>query len=753
MLIVKWFNVRRGRCILTGLLSFLIAGPATAFATQVLYLSPDGDDAWSGRFADPLPDASDGPLATIARAQQLVRAQISDTSREAEPILVNFRAGTYRLTSTLDLSSRDSGVGAVEVTWQAYPGEHVILSGGTPLEGFRRLSETDIRFPVPAHLRERIFVMNLREHGFDYPREIARRGRYEVGITGPLQLYHNNILMVLARYPNDGWLEIADVPQGAGEPLHMGHHADRRDGVVPTGRHFGSFAYTGDRPSQWSEREDIWLHGYWTWDWADSTQRVEEIDTENALIRIAGPHHRYGYTTGQRFYFFNVPEELDAPGEWYLDRESGHFFFWPPSDTIEGDVILATMPGTIVRIDGGRNLTFKNIEFAHGRGAAFHITDSASVVIEGCRFHGLGGRPVTIEGGDSCGVRDSTFTELSTGAVYLDGGDRMTLQPGNHFVENNHIHDFAKVYRTNHPAVRLWGVGQRAAHNLIHDAPHMGLYFMGNDHLIEYNEIHDIAKETGDVGAIYTGRDYTSRGTVIRYNYFHHLHGPGLHGVRAVYLDDFTSGIDVFGNVFYQAGRAAFIGGGRDNRITNNLFIECEPSVQIDGRALSWANHHFDEDHPSYASTLRDRYAEVNAGEPPYATRYPPLVDLYADEPKVPKYNVVENNLSFDGIFLDLYDGVDLELVTLRHNLVGDPIVLRMSQQSDQDPSFTIFRIDEPLPDPFNNDNQVWDSAVDPYSVINGRIHFHPENLPFPSGFLPIPFEEIGLQSPHPNLH
>ena len=59
--------------------------------------------------------------------------------------------------------------------------------------------------------------------------------------------------------------------------------------------------------------------------------------------------------------------------------------------------------------------------------------------------------------------------------------------------------------------------------------------------ILEFNEIHDIAKETGDVGAFYIGRNWTCRGNIIRYNYFHHLFGPGLHGVRAVYLDDFSS--------------------------------------------------------------------------------------------------------------------------------------------------------------------------------------------------------------------
>ncbi|HKJ90471.1 MAG TPA: right-handed parallel beta-helix repeat-containing protein, partial [Oceanipulchritudo sp.] len=509
--------------------------------------------------------------------------------------------------------------------------------------------------------------------------------------------------------------------------------------------HYGAITYSGDRPSSWASYEDIWVHGYWTWDWAESTQRIEELDPDRHRITLAEPHHRYGYTTGQRFYYFNVPEELDSPGEWYLERETGLLYFWPPDEGFSGEVMLSSLESPFIRVEGAAHLVFEGFGMGYSRGAGIVVSDSESVEVRGGRFYALGGRAVTIESGHACGVRNSSFTQLGAGAVFLSGGDRATLQRGNHFVINNHIHAFSRDFRTNHPAIRLHGVGQRAAHNLIHDAPHMGLYFRGNDHLIEFNEIHDIARETGDVGAIYTGRDYTSRGTVIRYNYLHHLHGPGLHGVRGVYLDDFTSGTDVFGNVFLRAGRAAFIGGGRDNRIQNNLFIECEPSVQIDGRGLSWANHHFDVDHSQYASTLRDAYDAAEVNEPPYASRYPELVGLYEGDPRIPAGNRVENNRSFGGIFLDLYDGTDLETAMVRNNLIADPVALRRTGASDQNPDFEVFRIGDPATGDILMENILWNFKTRPYRIEGAKIHFRDGFLPAKSGFLPIPFGRIGL--------
>ncbi|MFO7724786.1 MAG: right-handed parallel beta-helix repeat-containing protein [Oceanipulchritudo sp.] len=718
-------------------------------ATEVFHVAEAGDDNWSGRFAKPLEDGSDGPLATFSGAREKVRERIADHDRSREEIIVTFRGGRYAIEESAVFTEADSGMASAPVTWKAYPGETVLLDGGIRVSGFQSLESVagqmpETRIPEPFH--KQIQVVSLQGKGIDYTRGIERRSRYTLDGAGPLQLYHNEEAMPLARYPDKGWVRVADVPQEAGPPIREGHHSDRRDGKVPTGRHYGAITYAGDRPSSWASHEDIWVHGYWTWDWAESTQRIEQLDTERRRITLAEPHHRYGYTSGQRYYYFNIPEELDRPGEWYLDREAGLLYFWPPEEDFSGEVILSGLESPFIRVDGAAHLSFEGFAMAYSRGPGMVITDSDSIVVRHFRFYGLGGRPVTVEGGHACGVRDSSFTELSAGAVFLSGGDRATLARGNHFAVNNHIHAFSRDFRTSHPAIRLHGVGQRAAHNHIHDAPHVALYFRGNDHLIEFNEIHDIAQETGDVGAIYTGRDYTSRGTVIRYNYLHNLHGPGLHGVRGVYLDDFTSGIDVFGNVFYRAGRAAFIGGGRDNRIQNNLFIECQPSIQIDGRGLSWAVHHFDVDHPRYASTLRDAYEEAKVNEPPYANRYPELIGLYEGDPRIPSGNIVENNLSFGGIFLDLYDGIDLEMATVRQNLIGDPVALRMSETSDQNPEFETFRLDDPSTGEILTGNTLWKFGTRPYRIDGGQIRFHEELLPGTTGFLPLPMERIGLK-------
>jgi hypothetical protein len=192
---------------------------------------------------------------------------------------------------------------------------------------------------------------------------------------------------------------------------------------------------------------------------------------------------------------------------------------------------------------------------------------------------------VVVDGGFGHGVVDCDVFDTGDGGVSLAGGDRKTLAAGGHYVENCHFQRQGRWSKCYVPAIHLEGVGMRASHNLIHEHPHCAILYSGNDHLIEFNEIHHIALETGDVGAIYTGRDYTFRGNKIRYNFIHHTGGVGM-GSMGVYMDDCVSGAEVFGNVFYKVHWAMFIGGGRDHRIENNLFVDCDPAVRMDGRGL-----------------------------------------------------------------------------------------------------------------------------------------------------------------------
>ena len=182
---------------------------------------------------------------------------------------------------------------------------------------------------------------------------------------------------------------------------------------------------------------------------------------------------------------------------------------------------------------------------------------------------------------------------MGRGGTRIVGGDRKTLAPGGHFVENCHIHDLSRIDHTYTPAIWMNGVGNRIAHNLMHDIRSSAIRLNGNDHLVEFNEIRDVVWESDDQGGADMFGNPTYRGNVFRWNYWHHIGdrprgGEEPHCGRAgIRLDDAISGVLIQGNVFYRCsgGKHGFGGvqihGGKENVLDNNVFVECAAAVSF----------------------------------------------------------------------------------------------------------------------------------------------------------------------------
>ncbi len=724
-------------------LSILLAGRFLLHAqndTLTYYVSRGGNDSWSGRFPSANSTQTDGPFATMERARAAVD-EPTDTAVGAVAVYV--RKGVYGIRETMEVKNGDRS----PLLWSAFPGEQVTLSGGTTLKNYVSLRSEPPRWHVAPRLLDSIVVIDLRNNG------VMDFGQITAQSTPGMELFFRGNRMPVARWPNDGWVRIADVPQTGDTLYNEGLEREKRFDNVPVGRHYGRITYSGDRPDRWSPEDEIMIHGYWTWDWSDSYQRVQSIDTLKKEITIAPPHHHYGYTKNQRYYFLNIPEEIDTPGEWYLDRSQGLLYFWPPDAIRDGDLVVSMTSGPLVRLDSASNVTLQGFDFEYGRGGAVEVVGGHGNRIAGCTIRNLGGLAVIINGGTDNGVQSCDISDLALGAITIRGGDRKTLTPGKNFADNNHIHHWSRWMRTGQYAIRIDDVGNSISHNLIHDAPFEGIYLRGNEHRVEYNEIHHVTQETGDAGALHTGRDWTWRGNIIRYNYFHDLVGPGLHGVMAVYLDDWSSGFTVYGNVFTRAGRAAFIGGGRDNIVENNIFVDCAPSVHVDARGLGWAGYYF-----TGKQELITKMEEMNYRKPPYSLRYPELLTLYQDDPAVPKHNKILHNVSAGGRWMDVYDflAFDFSVVTVKDNVIADPIVLRRRAdgQKGWDPYYLNIDMQEGYLALRNGDRSVETlfrgnliTTKDP-GFVDARAHdfrLKPDSPAFQRGFIALPIDSMGL--------
>ncbi len=616
------------------------------------YVSPKGNDAWSGTLSAPNRQRTDGPFATLERARDAIRDLRRQGKLRQGGVTVWLREGTYFREQPFALSGEDSGTAESPIVYSAYRGEKVRIVGGKGVKGWKPVTDESVLRRLPPEARDNVLYTDLRAQGITDFGQMRRRG-FGLSATIPagLELFYGGKPMPLARYPNEGWLKIAS---------------------TPAGQQGGRFTCDDPRLSRWTEAKDVWVHGYWTWDWADSYEKVASIDPDKGEIVTVEPHGVYGYTPGKRFRVLNLLEELDAPGEWYLDRDTSMLFFYPP-DEGRGEAVVSLTETPLVTLQDVSQVKIQGITFEVCRGTGVEVRGGSHVVIAGCTFRNIGTVGVIIEGGSEHKVVSCDFMDLGDGGVQVSGGDRNTLTPCKHEVLNCLFTRFNRWSRTYRPAVLVGGVGVRVAHNLMYDSPHTAILLGGNDHLIEFNEIHHVCTETGDAGAFYMGRDLTQRGTVIRYNYFHDL-GKSVQAetfvdVMAVYLDDCACGTTIFGNLFVRAGRAAMIGGGRDNTVENNIFVDCEPSVHVDARGMGWASFWFD----GRDSTLMDRLKAVPYQKPPWSERYPQLVNILNDDPAVPKGNKIVRNISVGGRWIDLYDNLTDKIVTIRDNITeGD---------------------------------------------------------------------------------
>jgi|GEM_PF-182514 len=639
-----------------------------------LYVAPDGSDENPGTLKR--------PFQTLERARRAVSA-LKQKSRLDNGASIIMRGGEYPIRQTFHLSAEDSGSPDAPVFYRAYPGERPRLTGGTRLTGFRPVSDAGTTDRLPGPAKNRIFVLDLKSRGISDWGKILSRGFGQLPQPSA-GLYFNGKAMHLARWPNEGFTQ-------------SGKLVDKGDA---SGNRGPAFEYRNDRTKRWSKALEPWAFGYWYHDWADGAYSIGSIDSRRGLVRFARPIAKYGIRNRRRFHFFNLLEELDVPGEYYLERSAGKLYLYPPSNPAEADIRLSMFEEPMAVLDDVSHVVFEGLTFETSRGEGMIINGGSGCLLKDCTLRQFGLNGVTINGGKGHGIFGCNIHTMGRGGTRIHGGDRKTLTPGGHFVESCHFHDLSRVNRTYAPAVWLDGAGNRIAHNLMHDIPSSAMRVEGNDHVIEFNEIHHVVYESDDQGGLDMWFNPSYRGNVIRYNYWHHIgSGEKLMGQAGIRLDDAISGTLVYGNVFYKCSNNRFgavqIHGGKENIIDNNIFIECKYAVSFS----SWGPGRW----KSFLASQRVKAAtleQVNILQQPYTTSYPALGRLSQN----PDINSVWRNLVINcGSFLTRDRSIQ--------QLMGNTLTA-------------------------NNPG-----VIDPDS---GRLQPQVLRAMLPAGFDPIPFEKIG---------
>lgn len=615
-----------------------------------VFVSPKGDDS--------NPGTVEKPFATLERARDEVRAALANAKGKDQwrGATVVLREGAYELKRTFELGPQDSGYPGHAIIYRPRKGESARISGGRGVTNWVPVTDARVLDRLEPAARGRVIQADLVALGITNFGQIG--GGFGLAGGPGMELFSRDEPMTLARYPNDGFIHITSL---------LG--PTERDVRGTKGCVEGIFEYDDDRPARWIGEQEPWVLGYWFHDWAEQRHRVESIDASKKVIAVAKPYHGYGYRKGQWFHGFNLLCEIDRPGEWYLDRAVGRLYFWPPDSKAEACAV-SVLPN-LMTMTGVSHVEFRGLTLECARNDAILLKGCTNSIIAGCTIRNVGSWAVRVSDGMACGVAGCDIYATGDGGIALSGGDLKALKGAGLYAENNHVHHWSRWNRMYRPAISLAGVGNRASHNLLENAPHTAIGFGGNDHVIEFNEIHSVCYESNDAGAIYAGRNWTMRGTTIRNNYLHHINGFEGRGCVGVYLDDMYCGTLIADNVFYRVTRAAFIGGGHDNTIENNIFVDCKPAVHVDARGMGWAGAMPERlvKEGKEKGTLNG----IRFKEPPYSTRYPKLVGILDKDPAGPTGTLIARNICLGGKW-DEIEKKAQPFVVLENNLLDtDP--------------------------------------------------------------------------------
>ncbi len=527
-------------------------------ATTAIYVDASAAEGGNGSEAS--------PFATIAEAQAKIREIKANGSLPEGGITVYLADGDY---DPIVFDENDSGEEGAPITYLAKNKLGANITGGI------RLSKDDFK-PADDAIKARLYdsaaadkllQIDLKEYGLtaeDWGAAVNDRSNLNDVTEG--ELFINNERMPLGQYPNEKWITAPATTDGS------------EDAKAELALDADSLAHV----AKWQKADDIWVHGYLSVSYFDAASKVSITDNGIILNDLNGKavvDHSNGHGAVW-FWFYNVLEEIDSPGEHYIDRENGILYLYEPEDFDTASIVLSVKNKELVYGTNVNYVSFKDVAFTATRGEAIRLYTSNNITFDGCLVAGIGSTGISADG-TKITIQNSEVHDIASYAVGVSGGDSQKLIQNENLVYNNKIHDFGQLTRTYRPGIALNGCGGTASHNEVYNASHTALMYAGQLATFEYNEVYNVCMETLDCGAFYAGRSLSWYGTKINHNYFHDIGTMDIPGAKenyfraaGIYLDDGLSGVEVVGNLVENTtGRGIYIGGGRDCVVSNNLII------------------------------------------------------------------------------------------------------------------------------------------------------------------------------------
>ncbi|MBT3375702.1 MAG: hypothetical protein HN742_43575 [Lentisphaerae bacterium] len=365
----------------------------------------------------------------------------------------------------------------------------------------------------------------------------------------------------------------------------------------------------GDVPTHW-DPEGGQVTVFPAWGWVGGVVQIGGIDRENREIILTGQNAQQDIRLGNRYYIENIRAALDEPGEFFLDRGAREVLYRPDGEDMATVTVVAPVLDRLVYIQGDQetdtwaeHIAFQGVHFRDSRYAiavkSLYTPDDAAVWldrarncrVEECTFSHLGGYAIRmLNQTRACQVLACHIHDMGQGGVLSTG--ETENQPTDCVVAGCHIHDLGRVYKHVAGVYITTGSGHRISNCTITDVPRYAISFKSfsanaysHNNIAEYNEMLRTNLETNDTGAIETlGRDRKPSGNIVRYNLIldvvgmkHTPDGKLLspHYTWGIYLDDYSSGTHVYGNVVARTVRGGYHNHlGFDNIVENNVFVD-----------------------------------------------------------------------------------------------------------------------------------------------------------------------------------
>ena len=636
---------------------------------QKIFVSTVGDDSGDG--------SEEEPLRTLEKAIDVANEMREDSDKLIEILL---REGTYSVTNTIKIINSQKDDSLLKIS--AYQDEKVTINAGVdiPLSAMNIADSDFTNAIIDKPNAGSVLQYNLKDAQIEDFGEISLRGHLisdEKEAQAELSL--NGEVQKLAGWPNGEYT-------GLIKPIDSNEYGKRTKSGIANGC---SFKVNYDRPSQWSKPEQAWLSGTIGPNYEFDYYPVSRFDSKEKRVYLSrGALEKY--YTEPYYRFENVPEELDEPGEYYIDRQSGMLYFYPPEDAPKDSVLTITMstptldvsrkaPHSMFRIENSKNIVFENLIFKGGRGSAITGKNNSNIKFINCEINSFGENGIRFDASTDITISDCKIHDVGQdGILFVSCGNYQTLSPSNIVVSNNDIYNFARLERSYKTGIDFGYrcVGATAANNHIHNGPHAGMIFYGVNNDIYGNEFDNLVTEFSDMDALYCNNSSYpwERGNKIHNNYFHDIGKSSMNGrhqinVRAIRTDNRGCGLNIYENLFYNIGDGgngngnngigAITAEGTRNRIFNNLFVDCNEAYF---NTLQYKEIETADDGTLYPDTIinssgvevantingakvADLKKQMEKYLPVYGKQFPELYNYFYEHPNMSKTNEFKNNM------------------------------------------------------------------------------------------------------------